>query len=140
MVDKFVNKVKELFRQVKSSEGVQKSVESAKSTASELGESAQKKAGEAANRAKATAGDLTDKAKAKAKGGDIPSGPASTADTVSGQVKQATSSIETKGSAISGDATSDIDQTASDAKSAAHDGVNGAKRAVDKAKSNVTHQ
>ena len=107
MVDKFVSKVKELFTNVKSSESVQKTVESEKATASDLGESAQKLAGEASDKAKATAHEVGDKAraeasgfadraKARAHGDDIETGPASTAETASGKVKQAASDVGSK--------------------------------------------
>src|SRR5680860_49187 len=115
MVDKFVSKVKDLFTQVKSSESVQKTVESAKATASDLGESAQKLAGEAADKAKATAhevgdkakaeaSDLADRAKARAHSDDIESGPSTTAETASGKVKQAGGNVGSK----TEDATDDL--------------------------------
>ena len=106
MVDKFVSKVKELFTNVKSSESVQKTVESAKATASDLGESAQKLAGEAA-----------DKAKARAHGDDIESGPASTAETASGKVKQAASDVGSKTEDATDDLTSAADHVVERSKS-----------------------
>lgn len=120
MVDKFVSKVKDLFTQVKSSESVQKTVESAKATASDLGESAQKLAGEAADKAKATAhgvgdrakaeaSDLADRAKARAHSDDIESGPASTAETASGKVKQAAGNATSKAEGASDDLASAAD-------------------------------
>ncbi len=63
MVDRNLDRVKNIFAQVTGSDTVKESAATAKGTASELGNSAQKVAKQAAEKVKTTAADLGDKAK-----------------------------------------------------------------------------
>ncbi len=63
MVNRFLDRVKNIFGQVTGSDTAKKGVATAKGTASELGNSAQKVAKQAAEKVKTTAADLGDKAK-----------------------------------------------------------------------------
>lgn len=96
MVDRVVERVKQFFGRMSQTEAVEKSVATAKDTASSLGESAQKAATEAAEKARVTASELGEKAKGSAT--ELTSKAKQAADSAATRVKDTAGGVSSRGS------------------------------------------
>lgn len=96
MVDRVVERVKQFFGRMSQTEAVEKSVATAKDTASSLGESAQKAATEAAEKARVTASELGEKAKGSAT--ELTSRAKQAADSAATRVKDTAGGVSSRGS------------------------------------------